>query len=81
MIELLLMLYKEKINYQTQEHHLQVFLPESLNGNLNQYYSNNLWLKVYFPLFFNKFSFTLLLLRSFDFRTKGQGLPTLKLTY
>ena len=49
----------------------------SLNGNFNQDYSNNLWLKVYFPVF----STSSLLLRIFYFRTKGQGLPTLKFTY
>ena len=31
-----------------QEHHLQVFLARSLNGNFNQDYSNSLWLKVYY---------------------------------
>ena len=49
----------------------------SLNGNFNQDYSNNLWLKVYFPVF----STSSLLLRIFYFRTKGQGLPTLKFTH
>ena len=53
-------------------------MPRLLNGNSNQDYS-----KITCGLKFicQYFSTSTLLLRIFDFTTKGQGLPTLKLTY